>query len=379
VSLSYARPRPGPGTHALLVGVGRYRYLTGGPEPRDAVIEAVGPLGQLGSPPLSAALLAAFLSRTAACWQPPLQTVELLIPRRRRVVNRLAIQRAYGRWRRRCDSDPGNLALAYFGGHGLQLDDHYLLPEDLGAEPLRPWANAINLDRTARGFRRCRAGGQVFWFDTCRQATSAALVQGALDAQPLESPALRQVDRRDYGVVLRATGPGAAAYGRHDAPSIFMTALLAALSGEAALPFEGRRQLTCGSLAMQLNHILTGLSGPGVQRCEADELVDGPLLAYPERGCSEEGKPRTRCGCPTKRTTALVGAPGLGSESMTRQELIEHAHKQARAAMTSLKAAQDAGYGDLKRANLDTATERAIEAVFALAQALKLDGEGETA
>lgn len=373
MSLIYSRPGPGPGTHALLVGVGRYRYLPGGAEPRDEIIEVVGPLSQLHSPPLSAASLAAFLTQTESCWQPPLQTVELLIPRRRRVVSRLAIQRAYGRWRRRCDSHPRNLALAYFGGHGLQLDDHYLLPEDIGADPLRPWANAINLDRTQRGFRRCRAAGQVFWVDTCRQADAGALSQGRLDAQPLESPALRQTDRREYGMLLRSTGPGAAAYGWSDAPSLFVTALQAALQGEAALPVNGRRQVTCGSLAMHLNRILTGLNGPGVQHCEADDLVDGPLLCWALAANPVEGE----AGDGWNKACSESTTPASGSDSMTRKKLIEEAHKHARAAMSSLKAAKDAGYGDLKRANLDNATERVIDAVWALTQAMRMEDDEE--
>lgn len=373
MSLIYAHPGPGPGTHALLVGVGRYRYLTGGAEPRAAVIEAVGDLAQLSSPPLSALALASFLVRHAGCWQPPLQTVELLVPRRRRVVSRLAIQRAYGRWRRRCHSDPLNLALAYFGGHGLQLADHYLLPEDLGDDPLRPWANAINLDRTQLGFRRCRAAGQVFWFDTCRQANAAALWQGELDAPPLESPSLRQADRRAYGLVLRATGPGGAAYGQTGAPSLFATALQLALGGEAGLDVEHSRQVTCGSLAMCLNRILAELSGPGVQRCEADELVDGPLLCWPAGRDLPDCKPRGRRGCPTNGASASTP----GGERMTKKQLIDEAHRHARAALTSLKAAKDAGYGDLKRANLDNATERVIEAVYALTQALRMEEDAK--
>jgi hypothetical protein len=171
-------------------------------------------LGQLSSPPVSAEALANwFLARQAdprtahGFHNPhvPLASIEMLISpswgtrdpvqlyRYARAggdviavhgASRERISACYAAWLGRVKTQPDNIGIFYFCGHGLTGLNDYVLPEDFGHEPLNPWHDAIDIAGTARAARRAVAGALYFFIDACRENEREALNPGA-GAQPL--------------------------------------------------------------------------------------------------------------------------------------------------------------------------------------------------
>jgi hypothetical protein len=68
-----------PSTHALIIGVGGYRHLSGGVDEKQQNIKNVGLLKQLTSPPRSAVAFAEWIMKAADRLRAPLGTVDLLV------------------------------------------------------------------------------------------------------------------------------------------------------------------------------------------------------------------------------------------------------------------------------------------------------------
>jgi tetratricopeptide (TPR) repeat protein len=241
------------GTHVLIVGVGGYPCLLGG-DPELLLSNPMG-LAQLSSPPLSAVALADwFVARQAPGKQgiesvgfynphAPLASVEMLVspslnyhcPDGSAVAidgaTRRNIAKGYRTWLARARSNPGNIAVLYFCGHGATGSNDYILPSDFGEDhPDNPWADAIDITETARAARREISGSLYFFIDACRQTSHDSLMPGA------GTPALQSVDFEKNvlcfsRLLLWATAEGAVAFGVKRQVSRFTTALLEALSG----------------------------------------------------------------------------------------------------------------------------------------------------
>lgn len=252
VALIYDEPRPGPAIHALVIGVGGYDHLEGGVSQKKLErASRYGNLGQLTSPPHSTWAFAEFLRTSRADeWVAPLGTVDLLIstapgdddpggtggPYDR--ATRDAIQVAFDAWWDRCHSDPGNVAIFYFCGHGLQATNQVLLPCDFGATG-NPWAQAIDLNRTRLAFRANRAETQLFFVDACREITTSNVEVSNPNAPPLREPEIRQPEYCRYDLTIQATSRSQKAYGKPGAVSYFTQAILSAFDGGAARKQNG--------------------------------------------------------------------------------------------------------------------------------------------
>jgi hypothetical protein len=278
-----------PRTHALVIGVGGYQHLQGGPEERDQVLEQVGLLRQLTSPPRSALAVAHWLQDRAARLHRPLGSVDLLlsvapgddlqlpggvVPG----ASRGAIEAAYAAWRDRCDRHEDNVALFYFCGHGLEKSEQYLLAEDFGANRLNPWAGAVAIDCTRLAFNACRARTQCFFIDACRSITSKMLLREP-QATPLEIFD-HTTPESQFNLTAKAAARNEEAFGPPNGVSWFTQALLRALGGAAARPGDRGWTVETGGIAAHINEILEMVNGAGggTGRCSCTTTGSTPLV-----------------------------------------------------------------------------------------------------
>jgi hypothetical protein len=250
VTLIVDRGTEGARTHALVIGVGAYPYLLGG-EQRGKVVKDV-PLSQLSSPPVSARAFADWLAAEHDCPAAKLGTVEMLLsPGGRYTLPDGApeeeggsgkeveaatwdnVKTAAGSWWRRCDTNPDNIALFYFCGHGLEVANLALLLRDFGADDLDRLTNAINLHETRLVMEACAARHQVFIVDACRE-----VLRPVKDYPPGVGRSLFNLPNprpsKLTSAVLHSTSRGGSAYGDREEISKFTSALLKGLGGEGA-------------------------------------------------------------------------------------------------------------------------------------------------
>jgi hypothetical protein len=294
-----------PRTHAFVIGVGAYRYLRGGPEPRRGEMLR---LGQLSSPPISARhftdwLLQDFHHPTAELgtvelllseWQPSSHEgkcdipdlVDYSAPDRTESWDIEAatidnIEAAYARWRERCDEDPGNVALFYYCGHGVLIGgDHILLAQDYGANPLKAFDGAFNSDALRRGMTRAFAGLQCFFIDACSNVPIVGLELRDSGVRSFEATTWTYPAPSPRGVALDATAPGDSAYGDTGEVSRFTDALVRCLNGLGARRRGGLWTVNSNILPAAVEDVMAYLhqsaSGP-LQRPTAWITGNGPL------------------------------------------------------------------------------------------------------
>jgi hypothetical protein len=302
VALVYNARRSGPQTHVLAIGVGGYRHLPGYRNlpgsarrrpmrpMRDPLL--YGNLGQLSSPPVSALAVRDRILATDPCaWQVPLGTFDLLIaphpdnpwPAGDGVTfsepTLRNIEGAFGRWYDRCDS-PGNVAIFYFCGHGMEADEQYVLASDFGADDRSPWHNAIAIDSTIKGLWHCKAETQCVFIDACRRVTPATQSTPHIDARALATYS----DANPTYVQYRLEGkPGARdeqAFSKPGEVSYFTEALLQAVLGAAAEEEDrtGAWVVTTGSVASKFYDVWKGVAP---NRAETPSLIPSrPAILY---------------------------------------------------------------------------------------------------
>ena len=216
MTLVYDEPREGPGTHALVIGVGGYDHLHGGISDRKLRrATRYGNLGQLTSPPKSACAVARFLKTSDPMdWAAPLATVDLLVSTapsdgdpggeggHYQRATRDAIQAAFDDWWDRCDTHTENVAVFYFCGHGMQATNQVLLASDFG-RTRNPWAQALDLNKTRQAFNANRARTQVFLIDACREVTTSNVEVPDPNAPPLYEPEMRQPENCEHDLRSR--------------------------------------------------------------------------------------------------------------------------------------------------------------------------------
>lgn len=259
-----------PATHAVVIGVGGYPWLLGGAEAADPRL-AEG-MGQLSSPPASARAIADWLVSSHADPAAPLATVDLLLSdatgdrdyvrpdgtvfKGVELPDQAALKRAIRAWRVRCDSNPGNLALFFFCGHGVGRGfELAMLPRDFGSEPMQPFEHSVSFEGMKEAMRSCAATRQLFFVDACRVHSPNLMADYAAQPDPVMAV------RTPFTVGLRqsvyfATTSGAPAFGRPGRPSLFTENLLKGLRGLGANDNRGEWWVeTTG-----LQRALTGLA-----------------------------------------------------------------------------------------------------------------------
>ena len=154
-----------------MIGVGAYDHLIDGSGKR---LDNPFGLGQLGSPPLSAARSANWLMKEMSNPEAPLASLEVLISapapiklkapngKKNRIESATMenISDAVERWKARAETHSENITVLYHCGHGLDGGDLILLAQDFGApggQPAHPWKNAYSFDGTYLGMAGWKA------------------------------------------------------------------------------------------------------------------------------------------------------------------------------------------------------------------------------
>jgi hypothetical protein len=288
MTLVVNRRRRGPATHVLIVGVGGYRHLAGHPVgPRMSDPYAFGGLGQLTSPPVSALeMVKVFAESDSDSWRAPLGSVDALIsPHPANPTpggpgttysqpTAANIQRAYDKWWDRCDQDSDNVAILYLCGHGIEGDEQYFLASDFGANPRRPWENAIAIDSTIKGLWHNRAETQCVLVDACREIVPASRTTAKISGRPLDQFSEDRTISYKYPLVLKAVAATERAFAQEGATAYFTQALAHALRGGAAVEDDdtGAWAVTTAGIASKIHEILTTVAP---DRTHSAEPVQG--------------------------------------------------------------------------------------------------------
>ena len=323
-----------PSVHALIIGVGGYKHLKGGVDPKPQRLDNLGSLGQLTSPPYSAVALAEYLVASQNRLRTPLGTIDLLLSlplgepsplpegMNSSPANLADIQASYDAWRERCDQDPNNIAIFYFCGHGAELNEQFLLAADFGNTPNQPWREAFAFNSTRIGFNACRAETQCFFVDACREITPDILTSRP-NVLSLETDQTLASNCR-HDLTIQASARNERAFGRKRKPSYFVQALIKALEGSAASQRLDKQgwSVETGGIANNINRIMRLMKAPDASN--------------------------QRCVCVTTEVTELMRFDGIPNVPVTLGCNPEHANKSVELACTRLtippqKALQHAG------------------------------------
>lgn len=245
-------PTDAPGVHALVVGIGHYRHLSGGLGD-ETDLHDVGHYAQLTAPPHSARMMAHFLFDTYhEDPEHPLRSLSMLIaekepqPYKHLLVPDCDIadatianlRGAIRGWKHRGDRHEDNLLLLYICCHGISAGiQHTLLASDFakGGEDL--FARAIDLTELHRGMGSCKAKAQVYFIDACR-VMQAKLLRAEYKGDPIISADGAVAPRSSP--IFRSSLSGDATWSLKDQPSPFAQSIEKAFRGGAWRRERGR-------------------------------------------------------------------------------------------------------------------------------------------
>lgn len=297
-SVVYERKKlAGPRTHALIIGVGWYPHLPGGGGKQ---LEQNEGLGQLSSPPVSARVMADWMIDRFDNPDRPLGSVRLLTsekgkaktftnPRTQQeyspqLATLQAIDQAVDEWFAAGNTDPENMLLFYFCGHGIGTQLLLsLLAHDFGVDPENALEAAIDFQRFRLGMNRCAAKYQVFFVDACRSFADTTVYAEGFAGQPLKAPSGSAVAKQQP--IYYSTLLGANAFGEKNRPSYFAQALLDAFRGTGADRASGDWRVNTNRLQEALATQMTRRMRPQLasvdnlsQRFDIHHLKDTPKI-----------------------------------------------------------------------------------------------------
>jgi hypothetical protein len=256
LTLVFDKRFEGPGTHAIVIGIGDYPFSPG---------------IQITSPPASARAMAEWLLTAYDNPARKLQTLDLLISDRdssdftmpdgkRLTIDRAStdtVVDAVKLWRDRGDGNHGkSLMLFYFCGHGISKGPQTtLLMDDFGREPRDLLQQAIDFNGFYLGMDKCEARYQCFFIDACRAVSS--LLLEAYDYNGLKITYGRtSVSPNRRAPIYYATLAGAAAHARPGSASYFTAALLKALEGAGSEEVNGEWWIRTDVLNRAIDYLL---------------------------------------------------------------------------------------------------------------------------
>ena len=234
-----------PGTHALVIGIGRYPWLVGGKgKPRFAQNDG---MAQLTSPPASARAFATWLLETYDNPKAPLASLDLLLSDAKDQKFKAAtgtveveaatfdnVSKAIKAWAKRSTREE-DILVFFFSGHGISAAvQTTLLCEDYGSDDLAPLTHAIDFNKLHIGLDRRPARRQCFFVDACRVATSNILETFNSFGQAVVDPLAQHNPKARQAPVFHSTLAGQLAYGRKGKTSYFTEAVLRAFRGPAS-------------------------------------------------------------------------------------------------------------------------------------------------
>lgn len=264
-----------PGVHALIIGVSEYPHLEGGTKQAANTYR----MGQLSAAATGAFRLAEWLQSAGDRLVVPLESCRVLLapspgeraltgpateetlPRFQRVAAELF------EWRERCATDPDNIALFYFSGHGLERtrSNAVLLLNDF---PFigNPIVTALDVQDLFQGMAPSvkhpnMARTQLWFLDACRGYPSEFESFQTLKAAEVFGTTLPDSDNRCAPLYFGAL-PGKDAYSIKGETSIMGRALLECLKGAAGERQPGSKEwwVTAGSLLRGLQALVTDIN-----------------------------------------------------------------------------------------------------------------------
>lgn len=265
-----AHPRADPGTHVLIVGVGKYTHGKGaGASP------VGGDLRQLTSPPISARAIADWFIESFKNRKKPLVSVSLLIseeqpkaysPRGRAgaapfnapAATLANVKKAARIWADRLSSHQDNMAVFYFCGHGASLGQQAaLLLEDFG-EPGAAFDGAIDVNVLRGTMKNSAAIQQVYLLDCCRtNADDLYRNEPSIGSRVLSLASFqRGHSAPPQQFVLFPTIDGEEAFGIKDRASVFSSSIVDALVFAAADGSTGVWRTTTGNLLNAVDQLV---------------------------------------------------------------------------------------------------------------------------
>ncbi len=261
----------GPGTHALVIGIGKYPHLVGGQE-QAAFTDG---MRQLSSPPVSARTFAEWMILNYHFPGKQLASLSLLLsevvpqpfanPKTGRsydvaIAEIDPILTAVEEWKARGDSSPDNRLIFYFCGHGIsESDDMALLAADFNGDDNNPLNQALDLRQLMLGLSKCRASEQVFFIDACRSSSDTLLSKSGMYAGRVPLlPGPRPTDwPRRLWLPYYATLAGNMSHAVPDQVSLFTAALLRGLHGVGSDNPEGDWRVSTSRLQEAIHHFMT--------------------------------------------------------------------------------------------------------------------------
>ena len=245
-SLVHQEEAADPGTHALVIGIGKYPHLLGGQE-QAAFTDG---MRQLSSPPVSARAFAKWMIQDYHFPGKQLASLSLLLseavpqpftnPKTGQsyevaIAEIDPILAAVKEWKARGDSSPDNRLIFYFCGHGIsKSEDMALLAADFNGDDGNPLNQALDLRQLILGLSKCQASEQVFFIDACRSSSDTLLSESQACTQ-VRSPSCqasgRPTGRRRLWLPYFATLAGDMSHAIPDKVSLFTDALLRGLRG----------------------------------------------------------------------------------------------------------------------------------------------------
>lgn len=319
-----------PAIHALVIGAGAYPYLEDGVTP--PLIDSAG-MGQLTSPPISAAKLCEWLRTSLRPVDAVLSTIDVLcsgdavftdadgqrvLPERATLHN---VRAAVHRWFARVNASSDNVALFYFSGHGVTSGDvHSLLMEDFGSDPMDPFSGAVDANAFVDGMRKAVARNQLYLFDTCRTAPETYLRDYLYRGAPLVNPAANAAYGKLNQVVWWASDLGLPAFGRQGSATVFLDAFLESVKGasavrdlerdawlvQAAKLAEGMNTYIARVIGKQRQHVTSGRGSFGfpIHALSGDPIVPVEVACKPQSRAVEV---ELRCSSGHSRGPGVTG------------------------------------------------------------------------
>jgi hypothetical protein len=283
-----------PGTHAIVIGVGRYEWLMDGKK-KPTFAQNDG-MAQLTSPPESARAFTKWLLDTYDNPDAPLATLDLLLSDTKgkfkvgsKEVSIAAasfdnVSQAIRDWAKR-GALKDDVLLFFFSGHGICAGDQTtLLCADYGSDDTSPLRHAIDFRKLRIAMDRFAARRQCFFVDACRVATSGILETFDYYGQPVIDPVAAHSPQPRQAPVFHSALAGQQAYGRKNKPSYFTEALLRAFDGPASDDArDGRWWVQTSVLLKALQPVLQRVLKDPPQVVTAEDLSDFPLHRLKDR------------------------------------------------------------------------------------------------
>jgi len=239
-------------THALVVGVGRYKNagikalttsVHGAWAFADWMLRRFHHLNR----PLGSVELILSPSDSLGDWKPSPEAAEKLgltdgsstttLPVEAATFTN--IKNAFNRWLKRAGTHLDNAAFFYFSGHGLWKSEPFLLPEDAQiAKRIEGFDNLIDVQQTQINMFNTQPSVQCFFIDACQEVISQ-LVENPTTRPPalvLWTPANAPVIPDRDAWRYEGAFPSRKAFGPADSAPFFTQELVACLERRGAAP-----------------------------------------------------------------------------------------------------------------------------------------------